>query len=351
VMINDANKELICTYIQVRDDIDTVIDILKTYESKYNAQNVTEDDRFMMYMDIRTKFNDNKRNSILNSETAAMFIFLNKTCFNGLYRVNNAGAFNVPKGKITKPIICDEQNLRNASSLLQNVTITSGDYSGCEKYIDDKTFVYLDPPYRELKKNQSFTKYQSDGFTDIDQIDLCEFIKRINAKNALFVMSNSDPKNTDINDNFFDDLYKDFNIDRVSATRRLNRNNNGRGAVNEILIYNLKTKSLTTKKDIPPCEVINFINKFKFIFANELEQVFTRGNCYYFAIILKERFQADIYYLPIKNHFIAKISDKFFDITGLIIPDEIPTLWDDYMEYDPINTAVIIRDCLNFETR
>ena len=168
-----------------------------------------------------------------------MFIFLNKTCFNGLYRVNSKGLFNVPFNNAKNPLLCDKENLKTCSKLLQNVEMKVGDYKECKSFIDDKTFVYIDPPYRPLSQTSAFTSYSENGFSDKEQIELGTFITDISNKGAMVLASNSDPKNFDENDNFFDDLYSHFEIERVSASRMINSNAKKRGAINELLISNI----------------------------------------------------------------------------------------------------------------
>ena len=172
-------------------------------------------------------------NSLLR---AALFIYLNKTCFNGLYRVNRKGAFNVPMGSYKNPTVCDIDNLRKASELLQEVTILTGDYTCIADKLDERTFIYFDPPYRPLTKTAEFTSYNADDFNDEHQTKLAEFIKSINKSKVM--ASNSDPKNVDETDNFFDDLYSGLNINRVSANRAINSNGNNRGKIHELLITN-----------------------------------------------------------------------------------------------------------------
>lgn len=167
---------------------------------------------------------------------AALFIYLNKTCFNGLYRVNSKGLYNVPIGSYKNPKICDVDTLKKASKLLQRVTILTGDYASIENVVDEKTLVYFDPPYRPLTKTAAFTSYIAEDFNDEEQIRLAEFIKSLNT--AKIMASNSDPKNVDENDEFFDDLYAGFNINRVPANRAINSKGKGRGKINEILITN-----------------------------------------------------------------------------------------------------------------
>ena len=239
VYISDKNLELINTYKSIRDNVDILIKSLKEMEEQYITLN--NEDRKIYYYEKREEYNSLKINSEMNNiEKAILFIFLNKTCFNGLYRVNKKGKFNVPMGAYKKPKICDEENLKNVSLTLRNVKIVYADYRESEKFIDDKTFVYIDPPYRPLNITSSFTSYTENDFNDKEQIELAEYINVLNKKGAKIVISNSDPKNNDIDDNFFDKLYKNYNINRVKATRMLNSNASLRGAINELLITNYK---------------------------------------------------------------------------------------------------------------
>ena len=239
VYISDKNLELINTYKSIRDNVDILIKSLKEMEEQYIPLN--NEDRKIYYYEKREEYNSLKINSEVNNiEKAILFIFLNKTCFNGLYRVNKKGKFNVPMGAYKKPKICDKENLKNVSLTLRNVKIVYADYRESEKFIDDKTFVYIDPPYRPLNITSSFTSYTENDFNDKEQIELAEYINVLNKKGAKIVISNSDPKNNDIDDNFFDKLYKNYNINRVKATRMLNSNASLRGAINELLITNYK---------------------------------------------------------------------------------------------------------------
>ena len=239
VYISDKNLELINTYKSIRDNVDILIKSLKGMEEQYIP--LDNENRKDYYYKKREEYNSLKINSEVNNiEKAVLFIFLNKTCFNGLYRVNKKGEFNVPMGAYKKPKICDEENLKNVSLTLRNVKIVYADYRESEKFIDDKTFVYIDPPYRPLNITSSFTSYTENDFNDKEQIELAEYINVLNKKGAKIVISNSDPKNNDIDDNFFDKLYKNYNINRVKATRMLNSNASLRGVINELLITNYK---------------------------------------------------------------------------------------------------------------
>lgn len=239
VYISDKNLELINTYKSIRDNVDILIKSLKEMEEQYIP--LDTENRKDYYYKKREEYNSLKINSEVNNiEKAVLFIFLNKTCFNGLYRVNKKGEFNVPMGAYKKPKICDEENLKNVSLALKKVKIIYADYRESESFIDEKTFVYIDPPYRPLNITSSFTSYTENDFNDKEQIELAEYINVLNKKGAKIVISNSDPKNNDIDDNFFDELYDNYNINRVKATRMLNSNASLRGAINELLITNYK---------------------------------------------------------------------------------------------------------------
>jgi len=236
VYISDINAELINTYTTIRDNPEELIARLKTMEEDYLAKDAVE--RKNTYLAARTRFNLLKREGIRDAEAAALMIFLNRTCFNGLYRVNRAGDYNVPMGAYKNPQICNEDNLLAVSKKLQNANIVCGDYKDSASFIDDRTFVYFDPPYRPLTKTASFTSYTEHLFDDRNQLELANFVQELDNKGALIVISNSDPKNTDENDNFFDDAYSKQNIRRVSANRMINRNSDARGKINELLITN-----------------------------------------------------------------------------------------------------------------
>lgn len=234
--ISDINVELINAYQVIKNNVDSLIEILQEMQMLFCPMD--ENGRKFYYHSIRDKFNSTQLCDTTSIEKAAYFIFLNKTCFNGLYRVNRKGQFNVPMGAYKNPMICDEENLRNINKVLQNVTIICGDYSLSRQFIDKDTFVYLDPPYRPLSETSSFTSYNSETFDDNEQIRLAKFIDGINASGAKIVLSNSDPKNVNPEDTFFDELYKAYQIKRVSATRMINSKADSRGKINELLICN-----------------------------------------------------------------------------------------------------------------
>jgi DNA adenine methylase len=237
IYISDINRELIATYSHIRDDVDELVDALRTMEQEYIP--ASDDDRKKYYYEKRERFNTLKTASDISVEVAALFIYLNRTCFNGLYRVNSKGGFNVPMGSYKNPTICDESNFTAVSERLQNVEIVCGDYKESKSFIDKKTFAYFDPPYRPLSYTASFTSYAQDGFGDDKQVELAQYITEICRKGATVVASNSDPKNTNEKDDFFDELYKTLSIARISASRAINSVGEKRGRVSELLMTNI----------------------------------------------------------------------------------------------------------------
>ena len=240
VCINDINADLINAYRTIKENTDNLIDILEDMQVKF--LNLDNEKRKEFFLEQRERYNflKTREENANDCEKAGLLIFLNKTCFNGLYRVNKKALFNVPFGSYKKPMICDEDNLRTIAKLLQNTEITCGDYAKIIDKIDDKTFVYIDPPYRPLNNTSSFTAYSENTFNDDEQIRLAEFVKLISEKGARVLESNSDPKNNDSNDDFFDKIYISYNIKRVAATRMINSKGSGRGKISELLISNFK---------------------------------------------------------------------------------------------------------------
>lgn len=234
--ISDINPELINAYNVIKKNVEKLIARLQEMQMLFLPMD--ENGRKFYYYSVRDKFNSVVLTDETAVEKAAYFIYLNKTCFNGLYRVNRKGQFNVPMGAYKNPTICDEENLLNINKVLQNVTIVCGDYSLAKEFIDKNTFVYLDPPYRPISETSAFTSYNADAFDDGEQIRLSKFIDDINATGAKIVLSNSDPKNVNPEDTFFDDLYKAYSIRRVSACRMISSNADNRGKINELIISN-----------------------------------------------------------------------------------------------------------------
>lgn len=237
IYISDINEDLITTYQVVRDKPEELISHLKEWETAYRP--LSEEKRKEYYYDARTRFNRIRiNNDPGNVELASLFIFLNRTCFNGLYRVSPKTGFNVPMGGYKNPKILNEENLRNISEALKTVEIVHGSFEDSEPFIDSNTFVYFDPPYRPLSETSSFTSYAETDFTDNDQKSLATYFRHLDKKGAKLLLSNSDPKNTNPNDTFFDDLYAGFTIRRVEASRMINSNAAKRGKISELLISN-----------------------------------------------------------------------------------------------------------------
>lgn len=238
VYISDVNTELINTYLNIRDNIDSLIYRLNAIQDMFLS--LDPEHRKSYYIEKRTLFNNLKinANTDINIEKSVLMIFLNKTCFNGLFRVNKKGLFNVPMGAYKNPMICDEDNLRTVSNKLQRVNIVCGDYKESADFIDKSTFVYFDPPYRPLTSTAHFTAYTENLFNDDKQIELAKFVDEMNEKGAKILVSNSDPKNSNSEDNFFDNIYSNYNIKRVEATRMINCDSKSRGKIRELLISN-----------------------------------------------------------------------------------------------------------------
>lgn len=238
-IINDINEELICTYRVIKENVEVLIKSLAVIQSEYLP--LSSDDRKSYFIAKRSLFNAKK---ITPLETAALFIFLNRTCFNGLYRVNSKGEFNVPHGKYVNPRICDADNLRACSKVLQKVEILCGDFAETGRYAGPDTLYYFDPPYKPITETSSFTSYTRGGFDDQEQIRLRDFCDNISAAKSSFIASNSDPRNANSKENFFDSIYNNFFIRRVSATRMINSDASGRGSISEIMISNVTNAKL-----------------------------------------------------------------------------------------------------------
>jgi len=236
IYINDNNKELMNVYEVIKGNCDLLIIKLKDMENLYN--NLSEEEQQLFYYEKRKEFNNFILTEESSIEKATLFIFLNKTCFNGIYRVNKRGEFNVPFGKRKSVNIYDVDNLHKISELLKKVIIKSCDYHDVLNFADSSTFVYFDPPYRPLNTTSSFTSYTEDSFSDKDQIELAEVFKQLSSRGSKVMLSNSDPKNINENDNFFDDLYAEYNIMRVEASRAINSVGSKRGKIKELLITN-----------------------------------------------------------------------------------------------------------------
>ena len=245
-IINDINSDLTTCYRTVRDTPEQLINSLKDIEKAYLALE-SEDARREFFMAVRDRYNEKNLEPI---ENTTKFIFLNRTCFNGLYRVNKKGLFNVPFGKYTNPTICDAETIRKDSELLQRVVILNEDFEETIEHAQGNTFFYFDPPYRPLSDTSSFNDYTKESFNDDAQIRLKEFCDRINSSGYKFMLSNSDCKGKNEEDNFFDVLYQAYQIERVWASRSINSNPNKRGKLTEILVHNYQETRNCTKTSL-----------------------------------------------------------------------------------------------------
>ena len=240
VHISDLNPELILCYEMLKLDAKSVI---KNLDKLIEAYPEEIEDRKEVYYKIRTDWNEDvgNINSLSKSKKikrVSQMLFLNRTCFNGLFRVNRKGEFNVPIGNYKKPSFPKAENLLAVQKALENVNIHLSSFENCESWINDSTFIYFDPPYRPLSETSHFVSYSKGEFDDEDQKKLAETFRSLDKKNVKLLLSNSDPKNTVADDEFFDDLYSEFNIQRVSANRAINSNPSRRGNITELLISN-----------------------------------------------------------------------------------------------------------------
>ncbi len=233
-IINDKNPRLINTYQTIRDYPWHLIEVLQNLQTEYRSLGNSESQQ-EYFLEIRKAFNTAGNSNI---EDAAYMLFLNRTCFNGLYRENSKGCFNVPFGKYINPTICDEELIIADSKLLQSVIILNGDFCQVEKYIDGYTVIYFDPPYRPLSSTSNFNSYTKEAFNDAEQQRLCEFFKTISQRGCYGLLSNSDGTAVNSDDTFLVDLYKDFFIEHVNAKRAINSIGTKRGSLSELLIRN-----------------------------------------------------------------------------------------------------------------
>lgn len=255
VILNDINKDLILTYKVIQQNPDKLIECLSNLQDKYLQADMDEKEE--IYYKERERFNIEKTCLDYNNYSddwilhAAKMIFLNKTCFNGLYRENKKGGFNVPFGKRKNVTICDENNLIEVNKALKNVILTCGDFEEItnnpktRELINEDTYIYIDPPYRPLNSTSSFNDYSKEPFNDESQIRLINWTKKLHDMGALFMYSNSDPTNVNEEDDFFDiefeRAFKEkerIKINRVEASRAINSKGTGRGKIKELLITN-----------------------------------------------------------------------------------------------------------------
>jgi DNA adenine methylase len=216
--LSDNNQELINCYEIIKCDVEGLLDLLKEHRSKHCKE------YYYFQRGVDTK-------NLSKMEAAARFIYLNKTCFNGLYRVNSKGKFNVPIGSYKNPSIFQEKDLREAQKLLQGVTLKAIPFEEIINIAQQKDFVYFDPPYHPLSPSSSFTSYTSSSFLEKDQSRLADVYRELDEKGCKLMLSNS-------YSDFILELYSDYRIEKVSAKRMINCNGNGRGAIAEAVILN-----------------------------------------------------------------------------------------------------------------
>ena len=241
VYIADLNWELINCYRSLQSDVDRVSKHLTNMIRDFPNN---KEERKEAYYSIRSEWNQNanKEDRLSHNQRClrtAQTIFLNKTCFNGLFRLNSSGEFNVPIGDYDKPSFPSSESLIEVHEVLQRITINHSSFESCSKWVDEHTFVYFDPPYRPLSETSHFVSYSKTDFNDDDQDRLATLFRELDQKGAKLLLSNSDPKNTNPNDSFFDELYSGFNIDRVFAKRSINSKPSKRGKITELLIHNM----------------------------------------------------------------------------------------------------------------
>lgn len=218
-LLNDINEDLIMTYAMVRDHVEEVIGELYKLAPQHSDEH---------YYAVREKYNRKRHKEITR---AAMFIYLNKTCFNGLFRVNRKGEFNVPMGRYKNPNIVNEDALRRCSEQLKKATLRVGGFEGLLGEINRGDFVYFDPPYEPLSRTASFTSYAQDGFTQADQTRLRDVFAELDRRGAKLMLSNSDVP-------FIRGLYSRYEVRAVSALRMVNSDATARGPVSEVVVTN-----------------------------------------------------------------------------------------------------------------
>lgn len=243
-VVNDINADLTNTYKIIASKPKELISLLTQFEKEYHAIDLLEEKKKAYFYDKRDLFN---KRSTDKTTQAALFIFLNRTCFNGLFRVNRSNGFNVPIGSYKKPMICDANNIYSVSEALQRVEILTGDYQDTLNYAEKPALFYFDPPYKPLSQTSSFNSYAKDEFGDAEQIRLRDFCKTLDTLGHKWLLSNSDVKGKDMTDTFFDDIYNEFNINRVMARRSINANADKRGKLTELLITNYEGKQIHSK--------------------------------------------------------------------------------------------------------
>ncbi len=221
----DLNKELVGLYQVVRQDVESLIEALKQHRN--------EEDYFYCVRALDPA-------TMTPVQQAARFIFLNRTCYNGLYRVNRLGQFNVPFGRYNKPTICDETKLRAASAALQKAQLEMADFSFVLELARAGDLIYFDPPYEPLSPTSNFTSYTRDGFSSEEQRRLAEVYRELDARGCLLMLSNSTA-------DLIHELYFDYQLHEISARRAINSKAEGRGAITELLVTNFSPADLTSR--------------------------------------------------------------------------------------------------------
>lgn len=238
----DVNRDLIDLYEVVKNRSEQLILCVEGFHTKYHSL-VGNELRKEYFYEQRNRLNQLKIIDAVKLtrqeriEKSALLILMNKTCFNGLYRVNSKGLFNVPFGRYKNPRILNAENIRAASSLLADVRITCCDFEETREFVDDNTLVYFDPPYRPLSRTSSFTSYSRGSFNDAEQERLAGYFRTLGHETgAKLMLSNSDPESASPDDQFMNRLYNGFHIHKIKAKRAINSKGTGRGAVGEILV-------------------------------------------------------------------------------------------------------------------
>lgn len=224
--LNDINKALIWAYKNIRKNPEGIIKLLKSFQKDYYEKDSRERENF--YYSVREEYNNLSNEEIKKS---AYLIFLNKTCYNGMYRENSEGKFNVPFGRYKKPKILDKENLLALSVMLKNANLTFVDFERAVEKAKRGDFVYFDPPYYPVSKTASFTNYSENGFLEKEQIRLKKTFTNLDKKGVFVMLSNS---YTD----FIRKLYKNYKHIVVTANRTINCKAEGRGKIKELVILN-----------------------------------------------------------------------------------------------------------------
>lgn len=235
IVINDINKDLIRCYQLVKENPQTLIELLKPFEQKYYELN--EDKRRLYFYEVRNEYNNAE---LSKDQRAAYFIFLNHTCFNGLYRENTSGCFNVPFGRYKKPKICNEDVIMADHKMLSKVDIICGDYKNILSHLGKGyNFIYLDPPYRPLMGSSNFNQYSKSGFGDPEQVELKAFCDTLTGRGCHLMLSNSDSTNED-GTSYFETLYNGYTFSKLLAQRSISADAQKRKKQSEVLITNYK---------------------------------------------------------------------------------------------------------------